>query len=608
MLDVSRSVRKRPLRCCSTSAGSPSRSSSEYGAPLIWNSSVSAIRPCAPMMPSEGLATTAGSGSAGRRPGRNSRVKQSCRLLNSVFLASDRSRSENSRQQAIEASRTKGFSILLNQPMKRVSAARGMRLVRRKFRSSCCVRAEISPRIVMNLLAGVASAGGMDSPLPILSLSAAAVAGAAAVFPKLQARLALSRAKHRSLTGHSKMSKMVARLLPHYEFDIDGFFRSDGAPGNVALQRQDAFFRLAGLYQQRYAKGRQMTTEAATRISDLQFTETYRVPFQYSRLVRENLGTGAFMESSAGVTVTDVDGNMFYDLTGSYGVNIFGNDFYKECITEAEKRAHALGPVLGPYHPVITENVQRLCQISGLDEVSFHMSGTEAVMQAVRLARYHTRRTHLVRFAGAYHGWWGDVQPGVGNPIPAHETYTFAEMSEKTLHVLRTRKDIACVLVNPLQGLHPNGNAPGDSSLVDSSRGGNFDRAAYTEWLKQLRAVCTERNIVLIFDEVFVGFRLALGGAQDYFGVRADLVTYGKTVGGGFPVGVVCGRKDLMKRFRDDRPADICFARGTFNSHPVVMGAMNEFLRFLETPEARRLYGNDLDQRWNARAERLNAR
>ena len=314
----------------------------------------------------------------------------------------------------------------------------------------------------------------MDSSLPILSLSAAAVAGAAAVFPKLQARLALSRAKHRSLTGHSKMSKMVARLVPHYEFDIDGFFRSDGAPAEVAMQRQDAFFRLACLYQERYAKGRQMTAEAAARISDLQFTESYRVPFQYSRLVRENLGTGAFMQSSAGVTVTDVDGNVFYDLTGSYGVNIFGNDFYKECITEAEKRAHALGPVLGPYHPVITDNVRRLCEISGLDEVSFHMSGTEAVMQAVRLARYHTRRSHLVRFAGAYHGWWGDVQPGIGNPVSPHETYTLADMSERTLHVLRTRKDIACVLVNPLQALHPNANAPGDSALVDSSRKGAF--------------------------------------------------------------------------------------------------------------------------------------
>ena len=85
-------------------------------------------------------------------------------------------------------------------------------------------------------------------------------------------------------------------------------------------------------------------------------------------------------------------------------------------------------------------------------------------MQAVRLARYHTGRTHLVRFCGAYHGWWGDVQPGVGNPLPARDTYTLREMYEDTLRVLRRRRDIACVLVNPLQALHPNAGAPGDSS------------------------------------------------------------------------------------------------------------------------------------------------
>src|SRR6266481_1290776 len=407
--------------------------------------------------------------------------------------------------------------------MKRVAAARGIRLVNRKLRSSCSDRAEIRALIVMILSGALVSAGGMDSPLSILYLSTAAVAGAAAVFPKVKARLALSRAKHRSLSGHSNMSRMVARMVPAYEFDINDFFCSDGAPADLATRRQDGFFRLARLYQERYAKGRQMTAEAATRISDLQFTETYRVPFQYSRLVREHLGSSAFVESSSGVTVTDVDGNVSYDLTGSNGVNIFGNDFYKECIAEAQTRANALGPVLGPYHPIIADNVRRLCEISGLDEVSFHMSGTEAVMQAVRLARYHTRRTHLVRFAGAYHGWWGDVQPGVGNPVSAHETYTLADMSEQTLHVLKTRRDIACVLVNPLQALHPNANAPGDSSLVDSSRAGNYDRAASTAWLKSLREVCTERGIVLIFDEVFVGFRLAAGGAQEYFGVRADM-------------------------------------------------------------------------------------
>jgi len=435
--------------------------------------------------------------------------------------------------------------------------------------------------------------------------SAATAAAAAFAAVKLKQRLELSRAKHPSLAGHSKMSRRLSRMIPFYDYGEAQFFCSDGAPPEVAGRRREGFFRLAGLYAQRFPATRRMTAQAAEGISDLQFTGAYRVPFQYSRLVRQNLVAGSFVQSSQGVTVTDLDGNVFYDLTGSYGVNVFGTDFYKDCIADAEKRASALGPVLGAYHPVVADNVTRLRAISGLDEVSFHMSGTEAVMQAVRLARYHTRRSHLVRFSGAYHGWWGDVQPGVGNPIAPHETFTLSEMSERTLNVLRKRRDIACVLVNPLQALHPNANAPSDSALVDSSRSGGFDRAAYTAWLRKLRQVCTERGIVLIFDEVFVGFRLAPGGAQEYFGVRADMVTYGKTLAGGLPIGAICGRGDLMRRFRDDRPVDICFARGTFNSHPYVMAAMNEFLTRLEQPALRKAY-EGLDETWNARAARLN--
>jgi len=254
----------------------------------------------------------------------------------------------------------------------------------------------------------------------------------------------------------------------------------------------------------------------------------------------------------------------------------------------------------------VAGNAERLKAISGMDEVSFHMSGTEAVMQAVRLARYPPRRKNIVRFCGAYHGWWEDVQPGPGNPMPPRETYTLSDMNERSLDVLRSRKDIACVLVNPLQALHPNANAPGDSTLVDSSRRAAYDRQAYTEWLHKLRKVCTERGIVLIFDEVFLGFRLAAGGAQAYFGVQADMVTYGKTLGGGFPVGVVCGKKQWMSRFDAKRPADICFARGTFNAHPAVMGAMSAFLDQLETPEIKAIY-EGLDETWNARAQHFNA-
>ena len=167
-----------------------------------------------------------------------------------------------------------------------------------------------------------------------------------------------------------------------------------------------------------------MTKAAESVISDLEFTSRYRVPFQFSRYVRERLAGGSFVSAAQGVELVDLDGNHFYDLTGSYGVNVFGVDFYKECIAAATARGSALGPVLGPLDPCTFENARRLAAISGLDEVSFHMSGTEAVMQAVRLARYHTRRRYAVRFCGAYHGWWGDMQPGVGNPVSPHRTPT----------------------------------------------------------------------------------------------------------------------------------------------------------------------------------------
>jgi glutamate-1-semialdehyde 2,1-aminomutase len=427
------------------------------------------------------------------------------------------------------------------------------------------------------------------------------------VLRKLYIRLQLSLAKHRSLTGHSRMARRFASQVPFYEYDESHFFRADAAPEEIAAARRAGFMRLAAIFADRFKKTAELTGEIADGVSDLQFTSRYRVPFQFSGFVRRHLKGGSFVESSSGVTVTDLDGNRFYDLTGSYGVNVFGYDFYKECIERGSEQVRGLGPVLGAYHPVTAYNVRRLREISGLEEVSFHMSGTEAVMQAVRLARYHTGRTHLVRFCGAYHGWWGDVQPGVGNPIAARETYTLKDMDEASLRVLRGRRDIACVLINPLQALHPNISAPGDSTLIDSGRKAHFDRGAYADWLRRLREVCSARGIVLIFDEVFVGFRLAPGGAQEYFGVRADMVTYGKTVAGGLPVGVLCGLAKYMRRFREDRPADICFARGTFNAHPYVMGAMHEFLLRLETEAVRSLYRN-LDDVWNARARLLNER
>ena len=171
------------------------------------------------------------------------------------------------------------------------------------------------------------------------------LAAAAAIFflPALRMRLELSRAKHPSLTGHVRMARRVAALIPYYTYDEEHFFRSDNAPVEIADRRRAGFLRLAELYRQRFSRSAGLTAEVEEGISDLQFTGRYRVPFQFSQYLRRHLKTGAFLESSEGVTVTDLDGNRFYDLAGSYGVNLFGNDFYKSCIAEGSARAAALG-------------------------------------------------------------------------------------------------------------------------------------------------------------------------------------------------------------------------------------------------------------------------
>jgi len=441
----------------------------------------------------------------------------------------------------------------------------------------------------------------MVTILAVLTLS-----GAGFVLMRwLVARVALSRAKHPSLRGHAKWSRRIARLIPYFEYTGDAFFRSDLAPAEVGTQRRQALEGLRARLASASPATCKFSQSLEADLSDVRFTSQYRVPFPYRRALPREFRFGSIVTESRGTQLRDLDGTWRHDLSGSYGVNVFGYDFYKDCLKAGFERAAKIGPVLGPYHRAIRDVVAMLKRISGLDEVSFHMSGTEAVMQAVRLARYHTGRTHLVRMCGAYHGWWDGVQPGIGNARKVDDVYTLADLSARTLRVLETRRDIACVLINPLQALHPNSDAPADSALVASDQTAAFDRERYTAWLARVREVCTRRGIVLIFDEVFTGFRLGERGAQEYFGVQADLVTYGKTLGGGLPVGVLCGRADLMKRFRDHAPADVSFARGTFNSHPYVIACMAEFLERIAQPAARELYAG-ADAAWNGRVADLN--
>ena len=194
----------------------------------------------------------------------------------------------------------------------------------------------------------------------------------------------------------------------------------------------------------------------------------------------------------------------------------------------------------------------------------------------------------------------------MGNQRKVNDVYTLNDLSPNTLKVLETRNDIACILINPMQAFNPNADAASDTALIASDRAVNFDKARYTEWLRQIRDICTRRGIVLIFDEVFTGFRLSYRGAQGYYGIQADMVTYGKTLGGGYPIGALCGRADLMKRYKDQQPANPSLARGTFNSHPYVLAAMNEFLHRIEAPEIQAQY-ETIETLWNQRVEKLNA-
>ena len=329
----------------------------------------------------------------------------------------------------------------------------------------------------------------------------------------------------------------------------------------------------------------------SSRVSDLQFTTLYRVPFPYRRYVARRLRVGSVMLAGAGVTVTNLDGQTDYDVSGSYGVNLFGTDFYRECIDAGVDHVRRLGPVLGPYHPVIRENVRRLREISDQDEVSFHMSGTEAVMQAVRLARFHTRRSHLVRFCGAYHGWWAMCSPG-WQPATARTTYTMEEMNRTTLRVLESR-GTSRRAGQSAPALHRTRRAC-DGTLIDSSRRAGVDRAAYAAWLGALRAVCSKRSIVLIFDEVFVGFRIALAARRSIRSARRS-GHYGRR-------SVAACRwacsaaTPLYEAIPQDRPSDVCFAAA--RSIPsYVMGAMYESFA-ARRAGLRRSYER-LDETWN---------
>jgi glutamate-1-semialdehyde 2,1-aminomutase len=402
----------------------------------------------------------------------------------------------------------------------------------------------------------------------------------------------------RALALTPAILRMLSSWVRSRSYSEEEFLRADGCGEQWLKLRRQALDGLATLLRAQGAKSIAWANELRESFSDLRFTDANRVPSPFMRVMHEKFPISSVVTASTGPHLRDLDGRLTLDVSGSYGLNVAGFDRYKQWITKGWESVKDLGPVLGPLHPVTAENITLLKSISKLDEVSFHMSGTEAVMAAVRLARFNTRRPLIVCFSGAYHGWWDGVQPGLGSERSLSDCLTLKDMNPSSLKVIRMRaKEIAGVLVNPVQAFHPNSPPPSDAVLLTSDIRKTHDSSAeYGDWLRALREVCTNCDIPLIFDEVYSGFRLAPGGAQEFYGIQADMVIYGKTVAGGMPIGLVCGKKALMQRFDPDHPMRIAYVVGTFSAHPLVMGAMNEFLRWVVQPSAAHLY-RDAKQR-----------
>jgi len=401
--------------------------------------------------------------------------------------------------------------------------------------------------------------------------------------------------------------EIVWRFMPKYSYTEEQFFRTDAPTEETAKKREAAFNKFKLAWAKKWSKSAEYAKFFAAHFSDLRFAANNRVFFPYSQVLQDSFEPTTVVTKTDRMDLIDIDGQVMTDISGSYGVNVCGYDAYKKFLTEGMEMVKDLGCVLGSLHPITMENIKMLSEVSGHPEISFHMSGTEAVMCAVRVARFNTQKKLIVVFGGAYHGWWDGVQTTAGNPRIAYDVLTFKDMDPTVLTVLALRaSEIACVIVNPLQSFHVNKPPPSDLVLASNTRGAG-EAPGYGKWLQDLAGACHRSGIVFILDEVYTGFRLAPGGAQEYFNVKADIVCYGKTLGGGMPMGVVCGPKCLMARSDALKPLRVAYVVGTFAAHPLAMASMNCFLKWSTSEKGHKEHAA-LTDRVNAWVIKCNAR
>lgn len=288
-------------------------------------------------------------------------------------------------------------------------------------------------------------------------------------------------------------------------------------------------------------------------------------------------GTPVFFEKALGAYVWDADGKQYIDYVQSWGPMVLGHAHPE--VIEAVIAAARHGLSFGAPTERETTLAEKLCAlIPGMDMVRFVSSGTEATMSAIRLARAFTGRDKIVKFEGCYHGHSDSLlikagsgaltlgvpsSPGVPAVLAEHTLtldYNNAEQVRECF--ARMGDQIACIIVEPVVG---------NMNCVPPVPG----------FLESLREVCSQHGSLLIFDEVMTGFRVSHTGAQGHYGVTADLVTLGKVIGGGMPVGAFGGRRDVMQMIAPSGPV---YQAGTLSGNPVAMAAGLKTLELLEAP------------------------
>lgn len=308
------------------------------------------------------------------------------------------------------------------------------------------------------------------------------------------------------------------------------------------------------------------------------------------------------IDRSRGCHLQDIDGNEYIDILNGFGPNFLGHS--PPFVSEALKAQIERGIEVGPQTPLAGEAAKLFCELTGMDRVSWVNTGSEAVQAAIRLSRTYTGRNKIVVFSGDYHGNFDEVLVRVvksangrrtlpmapGIPFRAVEEVLVLDYgTDESLEIIQQNAgEIAAVLVEPVQSRRP-----------------EFQPR---EFLHALRGLTEREGIVLVFDEVITGFRICPGGAQEYYGVEADLATYGKIIGGGMPIGVVAGRARFMDTFDggqwqygdDSFPAaGVTFFAGTFVRHPLAIAAVHATLQYLKAQ------GPALQEAVNRRTTRL---